>query len=213
MLNGFDKGLEDKLKQAEEAEAELLRLQPIAAEAAQLRLEKAKAHKSEERKRSREYAMQQAQRAADAASEKQSYIPELLGNAGRSITELYKVLKEIDGLRTEASQALAIADRVDYEVEVEEGQEQEEALDRDPRGLAYALAARHGEGRVKEMLDEMDPDFSLIRGGNLDEPIFRDVAKFVVDHVNAAPKVARPVPDTSGVNGISGIPHMVPAGD
>ena len=35
-------------------------------------------------------------------------------------------------------QSLAIVDRVDYEIELEDGEAHEAALDRDPRGLAYA---------------------------------------------------------------------------
>ena len=52
-------------------------------------------------------------------------------------------------------EALAIADRVDYDIELEEGEEHERSLDRDTRGLAYALAARHGDAKVKQMLDEL----------------------------------------------------------
>ena len=87
-------------------------------------------------------------------------------------------------------EALSVADRVDYDIELEEGEEHERSLDRDTRGLAYALAARHGDGRVRQMLEELDPEFSMLRGCNLDEPLYRDVANFVVRH--AVPKEANP---------------------
>ena len=45
MLSGFDSSLVSRLREAEEAEQELLRLQPVAEEAPKLRLEKAKAQK------------------------------------------------------------------------------------------------------------------------------------------------------------------------
>ena len=45
MLSGFDSSLDSRLREAEEAEEELLRLQPVAEEAPKLRLEKAKVQK------------------------------------------------------------------------------------------------------------------------------------------------------------------------
>ncbi len=181
MLNGFDSSLEAKLKQAEEAEQELARLKPLAEEAPHLRLEKAKAQRREERERAKEKSMKKAQRAVETASEKQAKVPELLGSVTRAVKELHAVLSAVDANRREAMQSLAIVDRVDYDVELEEGEEHEISLDRDTRGLAYALAARHGDGRVKRLLDELDPSFNFLRGCNLDEPLYRDVAKFVVE--------------------------------
>ena len=45
MLSGFDDSLDQRLKRAEEAEGELLKRQPMAAEAPKLRIEKAKQQK------------------------------------------------------------------------------------------------------------------------------------------------------------------------
>ena len=83
-------------------------------------------------------------------------------------------------------ESLAIVDRVDYEIELEDGEAHEAALDRDPRGLAYALAGRHGDARVKKLMEQLDPGFNLLEGCNLDEPLYRDVANFVMDRVNKA---------------------------
>jgi len=192
MVNGneTDEGFQARLKQAESAEREMQRLQPLAAEAPQLRLQQAKAQKDEERTRAKEDALVKARFSAQAAADKQNRVPDLLGQAARTVIELYTLLKDIDSSRRQAMEALSVADRVDYDIELEEGEEHERSLDRDTRGLAYALAARHGDGRVRQMLEELDPEFSMLRGCNLDEPLYRDVANFVVRH--AVPKEANP---------------------
>ena len=51
----------------------------------------------------------------------------------------------------------------DYDIEVEESEAREVSMDRDPRGLAYVLAARHGENKVTQLLDELDPGFEYLR--------------------------------------------------
>ena len=190
MVNGIDEAFQDRLKQAESAEREMQRLEPLAAEAPQLRLQKAKVQKEEERRRAKDDSLSKAKNAAQSASDKQNRVPELLGQAARAVIELYTLIKEIDVSRRQALEALAVADRVDYDIELEEGEEHERSLDRDTRGLAYALAARHGDTKIKQMLEELDPEFTMLRGCNLDEPLYRDVANFVVHH--AVPKEAPP---------------------
>ena len=83
---------------------------------------------------------------------------------------------------------MAIVDRIDYETEVEEGEAHEISLDRDPRGLAYALAARHGDVRVKDLPEDMEPGFGYLKGCDLTEPLYRDVAKFVLQHAVDSPE-------------------------
>ncbi|MQG28979.1 MAG: hypothetical protein FI723_11405 [SAR202 cluster bacterium] len=180
--NGIDESFNDRLRQAESAEREVQRLEPLAAEAPQLRLQKAKAQKEKERKQAKDESLYKAKNAVQTASDKQNRVPDLLGQAARTVIELYTLLKEIDSSRRQAMEALAVADRVDYDIELEEGEEHERSLDRDTRGLAYALAARHGDTKVKQMLEELDPEFTMLRGCNLDEPLYRDVANFVVRH-------------------------------
>ena len=182
MLSGFDSSLEERLKQAEQAENELTRLQPVAAEAPKLRLEKAKVQKRQEQERAKESSMRIVHHAVEAATAKQARVPQILETAGRAMQELYALLREIDGHRRDATESLAIVDRIDYDIEVEEGEEQEIARDRDPRGLAYALAARHGEVRVRSLLQDLDPDFGYLRSCNLSEPLVRDMAKFIMEH-------------------------------
>ena len=188
--NGMAEVFQERLRQAESAEREMQRLQPLAAEAPQLRLQQAKAQKEEERMRAKEGALSKARISAQSASDKQNRIPELLSQAAHAVIELYTMLKDVDSSRRQAMEALAVADRVDYDIELEEGEEHERSLDRDTRGLAYALAARHGDSKIRILLEELDPGFSMLRGCNLDEPLYRDVANFVLQH--ALPKEAAP---------------------
>jgi hypothetical protein len=191
MLNGHNTILETRLKEAEEAEREVNRLQPLASEAPALRDEMAKAERIGVHQRTKNAAMTKATDAVSASSEKQTTIPELLGNAARAVNKLYGTLVEIENRRQEAMQSLAVADRMDYEMELVEGEEHERSLDRDPRGLAYALASRHGDIRVRKLLEELQPGFELLGGCNLDEPVYRDVANFVMQRVTrAAPPTA-----------------------
>jgi len=118
--NGIEESFNDRLRQAESAEREVQRLEPLAAEAPQLRLQKAKAQKEEERKRAKDESIYKAKNAAQTASDKQKRVPELLGQAAHTVIELYTLLKEIDSSRRQAMEALAVADRVDYDIELEE---------------------------------------------------------------------------------------------
>ncbi len=186
MLNGHNTTLESRLKEAEEAEREVNRLQPLALEAASLRDEMAKAERIGVHQRTKNAAMAKATEAVSASSEKQTTVPELLGNAARAVNKLYGTLVEIENRRQEAMQSLAVADRMDYEMELVEGEEHERSLERDPRGLAYALASRHGDIRVRKLLEGLQPSFELLGGCNLDEPVYRDVANFVMQRVTRA---------------------------
>jgi hypothetical protein len=186
MLTGYDAALEERLKLAEKAESEVTRLQPLAGEAPQLRAEKIKLYKAAERNRTKTSALDQAKQAIEEAADKQTRVAELLGTAARAVNELYKALREVEAHRQDAAQSMAIVDRVDYEIELEDGEAHEAALDRDPRGLAYALAGRHGDARVKKLMEQLDPGFNLLEGCNLDEPLYRDVANFVMGRVDKA---------------------------
>ncbi len=53
-INGINDDFQERLRQAESAEIEMQRLQPLAAEAPQLRVQKAKAQKEETRRRAKE---------------------------------------------------------------------------------------------------------------------------------------------------------------
>ena len=78
MLSGFDSSLDSRLREAEEAEKELLRLTPVAEEAPKLRLEKAKVQKRQERDQTKNSAMRVVERSMQSATDKQTRVPELL---------------------------------------------------------------------------------------------------------------------------------------
>ena len=181
----FDESMLQRLKQAEMAERELARLQPLASEAAELRIKQERAAKFEDSLRRRDMSLAEAKQMVEAASVRQVEIPALLDSASQSVAALFAAMKDVNTRRRRAAEALAIVDRVDYDVELEEVGEEQRQYDRDPRGLAYALAARHGDARVKQMLEDMDPGFDLLRNCNLSDALHRDVSNFVMEHVNA----------------------------
>lgn len=181
----FDESMQQRLKQAEMAERELARLQPLASEAEELRMKQAQAAKFADSLRRKDQALDEAQQLVEAAGARQVEIPDLLNEASQAVSLLFAAMKDVSNKRRRAAEALAIVDRVDYEVELAEAGDEEIARNRDPRGLAYALAARHGDARVQQMLDEMDPGFDLLRNCNLNDALHRDVASFVTGHVTA----------------------------
>ncbi len=190
----FDESMQQRLKQAEMAERELERLAPLASEAETLRQRQAKAAKFADSLRRRERSIQEAKQLVEAASVRQVEIPDLLNEASQAISLLFSAMKDVSNKRSRASEALAIVDRVDYDVELAEVGEEEMAMNRDPRGLAYALASRHGDARVQQLLEDLDPGFHLLRNCNLNDSLHRDVAEFVTEHVTAKKSPAAKAP-------------------
>ena len=84
MVNGFDSSLDDRLKKAEEAEIELQRLQPMAAEAPKLRETRARLQKRQAQQRSKDSFMQAVHRSVEAASARQTRGPPSLGERRQS---------------------------------------------------------------------------------------------------------------------------------
>ena len=181
----FDESMQQRLKQAEMAERELARLQPLALEAEELRLKQSQAAKFADSLRRKDQGVAEAQQLVEAAGARQVEIPDLLSEASQAVSLLFAAMKDVSNKRRRAAEALAIVDRVDYEVELAEAGAEEIARNRDPRGLAYALAARHGDTRVQQMLEELDPGFDLLRNCNMNDALHRDVASFVTGHVTA----------------------------
>ncbi len=184
----FDESMQQRLKQAEMAERELARLQPLAEEAPELRTRQERAMKFEDSLHRRDQCLEEAEQMVASASTRQEEIPELLNNASQAVAALFAAMKDVKSRRRRAAEALAVVDRVDYDIELEEVGEEQRQYDRDPRGLAYALAARHGESRVQHMLEEMDPGFDLLKNCNMHDALHRDVSDFVLEHVNAKEK-------------------------
>ncbi len=184
----FDESMQQRLKQAEMAERELARLQPLAEEAPDLRVKQERASKFEDSLRRRDQCLDEAQQMVVSAGTRQEEIPELLESAAQAVAALFAAMKDVKSRRRRAAEALAVVDRVDYDIELEEVGAEQRQYDRDPRGLAYALAARHGETTVQHLLEEMDPGFDLFKNCNMADTLHRDVSDFVLDHVNAKEK-------------------------
>ena len=195
MVNTYTSGLEEKLRQAEDAADEVSRLASLASQAPLLRAEVARVQRQEERDANRKNAIEQAKRAVAAAAKKQDEVPATLETVSKMVYSLYTTLKEIDNHRKEAAQAMAIVDRMDYEEEVESGGEEQQEMGRDPKSIEFLVASRHGQTRIKQLLDQMDPDFSYLRGCEVDEPLRRDVANFILAHLISPAKASR---DNSG---------------
>lgn len=183
MLKGLDSHIEDQLRRAEEAESEVNRLGSLAAEAPRLRIELARSKRRQERDGNSQTAMEQARREIAAAKERQCDVPLTLETVSKLVYSLYSLLKDVDDHRREAKRLIAVVDRMDYEEELEAGEDEQKQMDRDPKGVAYLIASRHGQPRIKQLLDELDPDFNFLRNCDLDEPLRRDVANFIMAHV------------------------------
>ncbi len=183
MLKGLDSHVEEQLRRAEEAESEVNRLGSLAAEAPRLRIELARTQRRQERDGNSQTATEQARREIAAAKERQADVPLTLETVSKLVYSLYSLLKDVDAHRKEASRLLGIVDRMDYEEELEAGEEEQKQMDRDPKGIEYLIASRHGQPRIKQLVDELDPDFSFLRNCDLDEPLRRDVANFIMAHV------------------------------
>ena len=183
MVEGVDSHLEGRLRKAEEAESEVSRLESIAAEAPGLRLELARTQRRQEREENKKIALDQARKEIQSAQERQADVPLTLEMVCELVSSLYSLLKDVDSHRKEATRLMGIVDRMDYEEELETGEEEQAELGRDPQGLEYLIASRHGKPRVKQLVDELDSDFGFLRDCDIDEPLKRDVADFILSHV------------------------------
>lgn len=192
MLDRPDTSLDERLRQAEDAEGEVRRLQSLASEAPQLRLAKAKQDLHGRRERVRQQSMDQARKEMETAMEMQTRVATLVEHAVAASYELFILLREIHSHRQEATKFLAMADRVDYEIELEEAEEHEDALNRSTKGLDWALAARHGEARVRKLLDELGPGFHYFRGCHLDGTPRREFANFILEQAISPHRAAAP---------------------
>ena len=183
MLKGLDSHIEEQLRRAEEAENEVNRLGSLAAEAPRLRIELARSQRRNERDGNSQTAKDQARREIAAAKDRQADVPLTLETVSKLVYSLYSLLKDVDAHRKEALRLMGIVDRMDYEEELEAGEEEQNKMDRDPKGIEYLIASRHGQPRIKQMVDDLDPDFNFLRNCDLEEPLRRDVANFIMAHV------------------------------
>ena len=183
MAEDVDSHLEQRLRKAEEAEYEVNRLESLAAEAPKLRLELARTQRRQEREGNKKTALDQARKEIQAAQERQTDVPLTLEMVCELVSSLYALLKDVDSHRKEATRLMGIVDRMDYEEELETSEEEQTELGRDPQGLEYLIASRHGQPRIKQLIDELDPDFGFLQDCDIEEPLKRDVANFILSHV------------------------------
>ena len=90
----FDESMQQRLKQAEMAERELARLQPLAQEAEELRLKQAQAAKFADSLRRKDQAIAEAQQLVEAAGARQVEVADLLNEASQSVSLLFAAMKD-----------------------------------------------------------------------------------------------------------------------
>ena len=183
MVTRINNDLQERLRKAEEAENAVLRLGGLAAEAPTLRNELARAQRQQGWDRARRNAMEECKRKMDTVYEKQQRVPQLLEEVSTMVSSLYQLFKEIDTQRREALEQMAVIDRVDYEAELTDMEAEQIELGRDPSSVEYLVASRHGYARVKKMMEETFPNFSYLKDCDLEDPMRRDVAQFILSHV------------------------------
>jgi hypothetical protein len=183
MVTRINTDLQERLRKAEEAENAVTRLGSLAAEAPVLRHELARTQRQQGWDRARKNAMEECKRKMETVYEKQNRVPQALDEVSTMVSSLYHLFKEIDGGRRESLEQMAIVDRVDYEAELTDMEAEQEAMGRDPSSVEYLIASRHGYARVKKMMDETFPNFSYLKDCDMEDPMRRDVAQFILSHV------------------------------
>ena len=183
MVTRINNDLQERLRKAEEAEHAVTKLGSLAAEAPVLRQELARAQRQQGWDRARKNAMEECRRKMENVHDRQSQVPQMLEEVSTMVSSLYHLFKEIDAGRRDALEQMAIVDRVDYEAELTDMEAEQEAVGNDPSNVEYLVASRHGYARVKKMMDEAFPHFSYLKDCDLEDPMRRDVAQFILSHV------------------------------
>ena len=183
MVSRVNLDLQERLRKAEEAENAVQKLGGLAAEAPTLRVELARAQRQHGWDKARKQALEESQRKMGLVSEKQGRVPQMLDEVSTLVSALYHLFKEIETQRREATEYMAVVDRVDYEAELADAEAEQAHMGRDPSSVEYLIASRHGQIRVKKMMEESFPGFSYLKDCDLEDPMRRDVAQFILSHV------------------------------
>ena len=198
MPEQFSNELTQRLRKAEEAAAYVERLESLASEAPALREQVSILQRMEERERHREDALGRARFALEAANQAQQNLPEIVAGAANLVNQLAETLREVDTLRREATAALSVVDRMDYEDELDQIAEPQEGetdggFARDPQSSRMVIASRHGSTRVRQMIDAMCPGFEVFAGCNLDGvPMRRELTTMIMAQLAAEVEAGRP---------------------
>lgn len=190
--------LSERLRKAEEAAAYVERLESLASEAPTLREQVNILQRMEERERHREDAVARARVALESASQAQGNLPAIVASAANMVNQLAETLREVDTFRREATAALSVVDRMDYEDELDQVLEPQEGgedggLARDPQSTRMIIAARHGSARVRQMIEAMSPGFDVFAECNLDAvPMRRELTTLIMAQLAAEIEAGRP---------------------
>ena len=200
MPDQFDNELAQRLRKAEEAAAYVERLESLALEAPALREQVSIMQRIQEREQHRNDAIERARYALDAANQAQENLPEIIASAANLVNRLTETLREVDTFRREATAALSVVDRMDYEDELDEIQESQEpegegGIARDTQSARMIIAARHGSTRVRQMIDQLSPGFDVFAGCDLDRsPMRRELTTMIMAQLAAEAETKRPQP-------------------
>ena len=211
MADQFSNELTQRLRKAEEAAAYVERLESLASEAPALREQVSLLQRLAEREGHREDAAERARIALDAANRAQENLPAIIASAADLVNQLAATLREVDTFRREATAALSVVDRMDYEDELDQISEpvegaEDEGLPRDAQSTRMIIAARHGSARVRQMIDAMSPGFEVFSGCDLDSvPMRRELTTLIMAQLAAEaesnrPQQRRPAPAPPPVN-------------
>lgn len=190
--------LAQRLRKAEEAAAYVERLESLASEAPTLREQVSLLQRLEEREHHREDAQERARVALEAANRAQENLPAIIASAANMVNQLAETLREVDKFRREATAALSVVDRMDYEDDLDQITEPQEegegdGLARDPQSARMIIAARHGSARVRQMIEAMSPGFDVFSGCDLDAvPMRRELTTLIMAQLAAEIEASRP---------------------
>ena len=190
--------LAQRLRKAEEAASYMERLETLASEAPTLREQVSLLQRIEERENHRKEAIENARLALDLAAEAQRQLPDLISGAADLVNQLARTLREVDTFRREATAALSVVDRMDYEDELDRAMEEHEGdqdapIQRDAQSIRMLIASRHGSTRVRRMIDELSPGFEVFAGCNLNaEPMRSELTTLIMAKLAAEAEAGRP---------------------
>lgn len=189
--------LAQRLRKAEEAANYMERLETLASEAPSLREQFTLLQRREERDRHRRDALERARQAVTAADEAQRNLPDLIATAADLVNQFARALREVDTFLREANTSLSVVDRMDYEDDLDEALEHEEAEDapiqRDAQSIRMLVGSRHGSTRVRQMMDTISPGFDPFAGCDLDAvPMRRELVNLILAKLAAEAETSRP---------------------
>ena len=196
--------LTQRLRQAEQAVSAMEKLESLASQAPSLREQVSVLQRMEEREQHRQAALERARVALAAANEAQANLPDIVVNAANLVSQLARVLREVDTYRREATTALSVVDRMDYEDDMDTFAEQQQLQQqqspdedappgRDAQSIRMIIASRHGSARVKQLIEQMAPGFEVFAGCDLDaDPMRRELTNIIMAQLAAEAEANRP---------------------